>query len=187
MSDGPHRSLNMRRWWRELARRADQSAFDISEVSDAMIPAIERELFAEVTPDFLKDFKGLFAEPTLFNPLESPQFEVLRAKARYGMESFVLDNVAILTPEELAQFNCVQSAFTNAVVARTPRYLDQVEEHYERERSASRARRVRARLDEALSGARIGQMVERILQSDERATPSRVTRKTGIDEGVRMR
>ncbi len=38
MSDGPHRSLNMRRGWKRFAKRADKEAYAPEEVCDA-IPA----------------------------------------------------------------------------------------------------------------------------------------------------
>ena len=36
MSDGPHRSLPMRPWWKQAALRADKSAFDVSECTEAI-------------------------------------------------------------------------------------------------------------------------------------------------------
>ena len=35
MSDGPHKSLNMRSGWKKLAERADQPAFEPEHVADA--------------------------------------------------------------------------------------------------------------------------------------------------------
>lgn len=42
MSDGPHRSLRMKRGWQRVAERADNGAFGVDEISNAVIPALER-------------------------------------------------------------------------------------------------------------------------------------------------
>ncbi|MCY4635508.1 MAG: hypothetical protein OXG04_13560 [Acidobacteria bacterium] len=41
LSDGPHRSLNMRRGWKRLAERAANAAFDDNERRDALAGALQ--------------------------------------------------------------------------------------------------------------------------------------------------
>ena len=50
MSDGPHKSLRMPPAWRRVAERADNGAFECEEISNALIPALERDCRTEMTP-----------------------------------------------------------------------------------------------------------------------------------------
>lgn len=187
MSDGPHRSLPMRLCWRKLARRAANCAFETTEVSEAFVPALERQFHDEVSPSFLKDLAALVTEPTLFNPLETPQVEMLRSRARYGMETLIFDNLAVLTPDDLARVDCLKRATTNAVLAKATQFVGQIEEHYVREQSPGEAKQVRRRLDEALAAADVSGLVDRLLRPTGPPPVSRVVKKSGIDEGVRLR
>ena len=53
MSDGPHKSLPMRRGWKCVAERADKSAFEGSEVQEGINSALQRDCEIEMTNDFL--------------------------------------------------------------------------------------------------------------------------------------
>ena len=53
MSDGPHRSLPMKKGWQHVAERADNRAFGADEISTAMIPALERDCRDEMNPGSL--------------------------------------------------------------------------------------------------------------------------------------
>ena len=46
MSDGPHSTLNMRRAWKKTAERADNTAYTLDEVGEALRDALERDWFA---------------------------------------------------------------------------------------------------------------------------------------------
>lgn len=49
MSDGPHRSLPMRKPWRELAMRGDKAAYSASEVAEAATNALASDFKMEVS------------------------------------------------------------------------------------------------------------------------------------------
>ena len=187
MSDGPHRSLPMRRWWRRLAERADKCAFDVEEVADALIPALESECLNELAPAFLQRLRRVFAEPGLFGPAESPQLEELSAQTQTGLGRRVLDNVAVLSPTEATDSNFLQRALENTIHSEAQRYFRQIEEHYRRRSSASRAQRERDRLNEALGRADVSVVARKLLEPDGSRSVSRVPLKTGLDEGVRFR
>ena len=237
MSDGPHRSLPMRPWWRRLAERADRCAFGVEEVADALVPALEQpadaslvapsrrtrrqvrvrcrgssgcpgagtragawradvsavarnlldpECLHELAPTFLRRLRRLSVEPGLFGPAESPQLEQLRAQTQSGLERRVLDNAA-LSPTEAPHRNFVARAIENAIQGHAPRFLRQIEEHYRRQSSTSRAQRVRDRLNEALGRADVSAVARNLLDPDGSRSVSRVPLKTGLDEGVRLR
>ena len=187
MSDGPHRSLPMRPWWRQLAERADKCAFDIEEVADAIVPTLELECFNELTPIFLQRLCKLAAEPGLFGAAESPQFDRLSVQTNSGLARRVLDNVAMLSPVIGAGSNLLQRALENAIQGEAQRYIRQIEEHYRRKSSASRAMRERDRLNEALGCADISAVARKLLEPGSSRSVSRVPRKTGLDEGARLR
>ena len=52
MSDGPHRSLPMRPWWRQVALRADKSAFEVAECAEALTVALERGVRGGAAAEF---------------------------------------------------------------------------------------------------------------------------------------
>ena len=50
MSDGPHRTLNMRRPWKVLAERADSTAYSHADVVACLAPAVLSDWMGEVRP-----------------------------------------------------------------------------------------------------------------------------------------
>ena len=187
MSDGPHRSLPLRPWWRRLAERADKCAFSADEVAEALVPALEAECRKELAPTFLQALQSALAEPGLFGPAQAPQLANLDGHTSAGLARRVLDNIAVLSPVDAADFNCLQRALENAIRGEAQRYFRQIEEHYRRNASARRAQRERDRMNEALGRADIRAVARRMLQSPSatRVTPMSV--KSGLDDGVRLR
>jgi len=186
MSDGPHRSLPMRRWWRRLAERADNCAFAVDEVADSLVPALESECFNELPSTFLQHLRGLAAAPSLFGPAESPQIHGLSAETQSGFARRVLDHIAVLSPAEAAATDFPQRALENAIHGEAPRYFRQIEEHYQRSASFSRAQGERARLDEALRRADVGAVARKLLETAGSRPVSLVPLKTGLNEGVTL-
>ncbi|MCC7415736.1 MAG: hypothetical protein IT176_01250 [Acidobacteria bacterium] len=183
MSDGPHRSLPMRPWWKQAALRADKSAFDVSECTEAIEVALERE-FAQLRPSFLKGLKDAHEEPGLFSPTESIHLQKLRPET--PLEQRVLDNVTLLSPEEMAKAEALVAAFANAMRNEAPRFNKQIEEHYRRKSDAIHAGRERERLDEATARADVESLARRLLRSDgPRAAPA-LKKKAGLDDGVSL-
>src|SRR4051812_20557298 len=52
MSDGPHRSLGMGPGWRQLAKRADNCAYALDQIPDAVITALAQD-WRKGVPDAL--------------------------------------------------------------------------------------------------------------------------------------
>lgn len=184
MSDGPHRSLPMRPWWKQAALRADKSAFDVSECTEAIEVALGREFAEELRPSFLKGLKDAHEEPGLFSPAESVHLQKLSPET--PLEQRVLDNVSVLSPEEMEKADAFIAAFANAMRNEAPRFNKQIEEHYRRKSGAGHARRERERLDEATARADVEGLARRLLRPDgPRAAPA-LKRKTGLDDGVSL-
>ncbi|MEO8008717.1 MAG: hypothetical protein ABI728_09395, partial [Betaproteobacteria bacterium] len=147
MSDGPHRSLPMRPWWRRVAKRGDNCSYAPTEVSDAFGLALQRDCAEELSPAFLKRLRSLDMEPVLlFNPSQSPQIAILAGVAKSRFEHLVLDNVALLSKDDIAGTDFIQRAIADAALHQAGRYARQMEEHYHREASTGRALRIRSRL-----------------------------------------
>jgi hypothetical protein len=187
MSDGPHRSLPMRPWWRRVAARGDNCNFSPDEVSQALVPALERECLAELRPNFLEGLRSLLSEPTLFSPILSPQAEILDGQARTGLERLVLDNIAVLSPEDAADFNYVQRGLENALRGHAQSYSRQIEEHWQRKASGARTQRIRTRLEDALGTTDFSGVAQRVLRPAGQRSSTSVPQKTGLDDGVNLR
>ena len=180
MSDGPHRSLPMRPWWKQVALRADKSAFSVPDCVDALAVALERE-FAE------EGLQDAHAEPGLFSPAESLHFQKLATEAATPLECRVLDNIAALSADELSEVDGLLTAVTNACRNEVPRFNKQIEEHFRRASGQSRARRERERLDEATARADVEGLARKLLRpSGPHTAPVLKKKKTGLDEGVSL-
>src|ERR1700690_3372398 len=126
MSDGPHRSLPMRPWWKQVALRADKSAFSVPECADALAVALEREFAEELRPKFLQGLQNAHAEPGLFSAAESPDVQKLASEAATPLERRVLDNIAVLSAAELSEVDCFLTAVANAFRNEVPRFTKQI-------------------------------------------------------------
>lgn len=183
MSDGPHRSLPMRPWWRQVALRADRSAFDVSECADALTVALAREFAEELRPGFLQGLRNAHKEPGLFSPAESLHLQRLAPET--PLECRVLDNIAVLSPAELSEVDGFLKAVTNAMTNEVPRFTKQIEEHYRRASGPGHAHRERERLDDATARADVDGLARRLLRPEGRRA-SVLKKKTGLDDGVSL-
>ena len=184
MSDGPHRTLSMRPWWKQAALRADKSAFDITECAEAIEIALEREFREELRPTFLSGLRNAHEEPSLFSPADS--IHLHKVNAETPLEQRVLDNISVLTPAERADVNGLRNAFANAIRNEVPRFNKQIEEHFLRESGTGHARRERGRLDEAAARADVDALARRLLDTNGLRSVPILTKKTGLDDGVKL-
>lgn len=184
MSDGPHRSLPMRPWWRQVALRADKSAFDVPECAEALTVALEREFSEELRPSFLRGLQNAHGEPSLFSPSESVHLQQLEAAT--PLERRVLDNIAVLSPAELSEVDGLLTAVTNAMKGEVPRFNRQIEEHYRRASGSGHAQRERQRLDEASAKADIEGLARKLLRPSSASNSPALKKKTGLDDGVSL-
>ena len=89
ISDGPHRSLPMRAGWKRVAECGDNHAYAPEEIRNAIIPALEQDCRAEITPQFVDALYKMFREQeiSLFKDQLGPQLEVLRRIAGPGLDA----------------------------------------------------------------------------------------------------
>lgn len=187
MSDGPHRSLPMRRGWRRVAECGDNQAFAPDEVSEAIIPALEQDCRAEMPEQLLDSVWRIFCgrEPSLFAVQIGPELEALRQTSGSGIGRVILEHAILVAERGRTGIDGLREAMTNALTDRAARGARQAEEHYFRESTAWRSQRVRARIEEGIARAAIDGLACRILKIDLE-TYSRPIMRDGLDDGVRI-
>jgi hypothetical protein len=187
MSDGPHRSLPMRPGWKRVAERADNANFEAEDVARCVVPALEQDCSEEMSPAFINDIADICRrwDRSLFKPDMASEIEALRANAGCGIGRLFLDSVARLSATETADAAILVTAMTTALNHRGACSARQVEEHYYRKSTESRAINVRARLEQAVESAPTQALARKILKLDE-GRSDRPTLKKGLEDGVRI-
>jgi hypothetical protein len=87
MSDGPHRSLPMRRHWKDLAERSAKAAFSPDQVSEALPHALKKEIPAAP----IKEIRDIMGSDTLFSELRIERLDALRQTHRSAAATHVID------------------------------------------------------------------------------------------------
>lgn len=188
MSDGPHRSLPMRRAWKRVAEWADNPAFKGEEVCKAIISALERDCRGEMSTEFLTRLSDVCngqAISLFKNPL-GLELETLRGDAGCGIGRVVLEFAIQVSDGEVSGADIPSRAVMDALTDRAARNARQVEEHYCRESTVRRAGRVRERIERGADRASVEGLARGILKRE----PGRLDRPSikheGLDDGVRL-
>lgn len=185
MSDGPHRSLPLRRAWKKVAECGANHAFAPEELSQRIAPALEEDSRAELAPGFVDGLNGLYG--SLFrNQLES-ELESLRDQAGMGIGRVILDRAIQLAAEGATGPDALLKAFTDGLMDRAQRCSRQVEEHYLRESGERKARDVRGRVDDGIGQAKfaVEALARKILKIESGASP-RPQKRESLDDGVKF-
>ena len=187
-SDGPHRSLPMRRPWKKVAECADNSAFEVEEIRDAILPALENDCQREMRREFLDEFHGVCADQdaSLFKCDLRPALERLRRTASAGLEHLVIDHAIHAAANGASGRGVAEKAVGQALKDRGASGIRQVEEHYLRESTAKRAHNVRDRMEQAISGANIDTVARSLLDGRQKSTARKPSRRRGLDDGVKL-
>ncbi len=189
MSDGPHRSLPMRRPWQRVAERADKRSFTPEEISRALEPALAQDCRDELRPDFLSSLRRVAEEPSLFRETVAAGIQAMQAQAGAGLERAVVDRVSFLTalsPADIDGIALMKEAVKGALQNAANQRARQVEEHYLREASLPRAANVRDRLEAATGCTDFASLAERVLGIEPQGSSKAPLRHTGLDDGVRL-
>lgn len=188
MSDGPHRSLPMRRPWKTVAECADNAAFEVDEIREAILPALENDCRRELRRAFLDELCKVCAdqEASLFKSDMRPVLEGLRGTANAGMERLVLDYAVHAAVNGTSGQGVAEKALGQALKDRGTSGIRQVEEHYLRKSSARRAHNVRDRMEQAISGVDVGAAARRLLDSRQKDDGPKPAKRQGLDDGVKL-
>lgn len=187
MSDGPHRSLPMRRAWKELAKRGDQRTYDSEQVADAATHALAGDFKNEVSAHLLSALRDVFTRR--HNSLGIPEIalqQLEQARALAAGSVFGANAVAWsiqLVHEGRLDTQALYDAVGLAAKERGFANTRSVEEHYLRASNQRRADGVSARLNSAISGLSEGKLGSMLV--DPQPAISRAPRKrTEINDGV---
>lgn len=187
MSDGPHRSLPLRKSWRELAKRGDQLAYDSDQVAEAAKNALASDFKNEVAYPLVKALKDIFAgrDNSLgileIAALQLEEVRPLAAGSVFGMNA-VAWSIQLVHEGRLGM-----EAFYDAIgLAAKERGLANtrsVEEHYVRESNQRRADSVSARLQGAISGLSESELGSTLVNPQPARSRAR-QKRTGLGDGV---
>lgn len=188
MSDGPHRSLNMPRGWKRLAKRADNKAYAPEEVRDALPEALEHDWRAEVPDSFCRRVRDILGDnqSSLFGDQRAERLENLRGEtAGHALGNTFLDCAIHAAARGRCGDEALREAAGNALTDRAARGARQVEEHYCRESTLHRAAHVRERIETGITQSDIDRIAGRLVGTDK-SEGSQPARQTDLDDGVRL-
>ncbi|MBK9440986.1 MAG: hypothetical protein IPN53_06545 [Comamonadaceae bacterium] len=189
MSDGPHRSLPMRKPWRELAKCGDQGTYDAEQVIEAAAGALASDFKNEVKWSLIDALKSIFTGRD--NSLGLPEIalqeledaKVLAAGSVFGMNA-VAWSIELITEGRFG-LDAFYDAIGLAAKMRGFANVRSVEEHYLRESNQRRSENVSKRLHAAISSLSEGRLGS-MLAGPELAKTQRPKKKTHLDEGVSL-
>jgi len=184
MSDGPHRSLPMRRHWKDTAERATKLIFSVSEICEALAFALKRDIF-ESPVEKLREILDS-RRPDLFQTRQLEQLEMLRSECRGSAPANVAIDCAIEAVQSgLRGSTAVQSTLRSALEDIMRSAFRGMSEHYLREATPKETMNLRTRLVAVRGKIDCGAIASEILSSQK--PPSRrslqLPRHTGLDEG----
>lgn len=184
MSDGPHRSLPMRRHWKNLAERAAKAAYSADQVCEALPYTLKKDL-REAPLEAVRNILGGGKQGSLFPNERIEQLEAIRQTCRGSAASNnLLDCAIAAVGAGLMGDSAFQYTLESACEEQARSGLRSVEEHYQREASAGSARYVRERLDAARRQCDFKAIALDFLSPAKPPRDAlRLFQHTGLDEG----
>jgi hypothetical protein len=184
MSDGPHRSLPMRRHWRDTAERAAKLVHSESEVCETLTFALKRDIL-ETPIEKMREILDS-RKPDLFPIRQVEQLDQLRSTCRGSAAANVSIDCAIEAIQSgLRGHAAIQSALQNALEDVTRSAFRGMNEHFQREATPKETVNLRTRLDAARRQIDCGAIASELLSPQKPPSPRSVQlpRHTGLDEG----
>ena len=187
MSDGPHRSLPMRKSWKELAKRADQSTYDAEQIAEAAAGALASDFKNEVKWSLIDALKSIFTgRDNSLGLREIALQELDDAKALAAGSVFGMNAIGWsidLISDGRFGLDAFYDAIGLAAKDRGFANVRSVEEHYLRESNQRRSDNVSKRLNAAISSLSEGRLGSMLVASESSGT-QRLKKKIHLDEGV---
>ncbi|MEO9338867.1 hypothetical protein ABFT80_15725 [Mesorhizobium sp. SB112] len=186
MSDGPHKSLPMRRHWRDLAERAAKAAYSAHEVCEALPHALQKDL-REAPLTAIRDILS-GGQGSLFTHDEVERLEAVRqASTRSAASNVVIDCAIQAVSDGLTGDAAYRAALESACEERVRSGFRSVEEHYHREANVHSARYVRDRLDAACKQCDFKTIASGFMSAGKPPHGAvRLPRHTGLDDGPNL-
>lgn len=187
MSDGPHKSLNMRPRWKKLAEVADNRNFSTEEVCERLPRALEGDWRKEVPDSLCKQVRSILSQNqnSLFGDPRLDQLESLRREtAGYPLAGVFLDCSIEVASKGLSGDTATREAACNALTDRATCSTRQVEEHYRRKSYDGRANHVRERFENAIVQSDFAAMAGRLTGLDKSTRAPAPQKRSDLDDGV---
>jgi hypothetical protein len=184
MSDGPLKSMKMRRHWRPFADRVENPACPLKEVCEALEHAIKRD-FAEAPVEQVKNILGGGHEQASLFPQERiAQLEKLRRECPGSAAAKALIDCAVeAVTDGRGGEAAIKDALKNASDSYTRDYFRGVEEHCQRE-GADSADLIRDRLHATRQACDYDGIASDLASGEKPSGKSSgVEKHSGIDEG----
>jgi hypothetical protein len=191
MSDGPHKTLNMTAGWKKLAERADQTAFEVEQVAEKVLPALEEGWRENGCDDLIRNIRTLMGEVRQTSFLANKKAAELEAARRdlsagRGLRQLIVDHVIQALAKGQQGADALGQGIANALRERAARGALQVEEHYIRKSNEKRAANVRTRINDAVSRAPIDAFARHAAGLEAGAPTRQSQKQQELDDGVRL-
>jgi hypothetical protein len=188
MSDGPHRTLPLRRKWKIVTERADVEAYSAGEVAEALCPALASDWRAEVSASLFRALAGLFerGDQTNLVPNGAQDFAALRAGAQSPLEALLVDVSCDVLRDGRRGNDALLGAVHDSLTERALASIRQVEEHYLREAPERDPSGVRTRLEASIAAAPIAELARALVEGKPTTKDFRTKKRDGVDDGVSL-
>lgn len=190
MSDGPHRSLPMRRHWKVLAERAANVVFSPEQVCEALPFALKCEIGGAALKKVCEILVDSPRQRSLFDSAQTERLarlEGVRAAFRGSAATNVLvDSAVVAVRGGMSGEGACRSAVLGALDETTRSAMRSIEEHYQREATSERARYTRDRLDATRKQCDFDAVTRDLLAPDSSNRTPKLSQRSGIDEGPEL-
>jgi hypothetical protein len=177
----------MSRAWKRVAKWADNDAFSLGEVHEALGSALLTDCGAEISPALLRDVRAALDERAtlLFKSDVGAVVDTFRSSATSSLDGAVLDNLCVLSAGDIGDADLLLSALAAVVTDRAACCARQAEEHYLRKGGSDRAEHLRDRFELAIMTMPAHQVAAAVLNPEQKK--KKATRKRrGVDDGVEL-
>jgi hypothetical protein len=189
MSDGPHRSLPMRKAWKKLAERGDGKLHTADQVRDAVPLALADDWRFERCDNFMKQVRDVLLgteQNTLFEPSREQMADAIRNLPGSGqpLRGILAATIAQAVEDGYSAEAAMLKGTADGFAIKCSAGARQVEEHYLRASSERRAVDVRTRIEDGAARSDFDSMAHQFCKVEKAASANKYD---GLDEGVRIR
>lgn len=184
MSDGPHRSLPLRKHWKTLAERAAKEAYPVNEVGEAFAHALKKEFLEAPLAEICQILDGK-GQVSFFSDTQIDRLEELRGSCRGSSAGNTLIDCAIDTLNAgITGKPASIIVLRDALAGYSLNASRSIEEHYLREAGSKDATFVRNRLGAAYQQCNFDNIASEMLAgSAGHSMRMSLPRNLGIDAG----
>lgn len=182
MSDGPHRSLPMRRHWKHLAERAATPAYAREDVEEALPLALKKDFLSEAPLFEVAEILRGGKQGSLFPQACAEQLETIRDAHPGSVPACTLLDCAIQAVANGRRGeDALLTAIEQALKAHARSGCRQIEEHFHRE--GRHAVALCDRLRATRERTSYAELASELISDGPSAHNLRLTKHSGVDEG----